>query len=113
VLRISTGVKRPARVELSSVQTRKQAKMSKALPSIPTSVHKAAAPSRPTSESDDDRVAACSMLDVVSVASSLSSSSSESSTLDSIPASPPPIPDLVIPSELPDIPKMRELEAAQ
>jgi hypothetical protein len=53
------------------------------------------------------------MLDVASVASSSSFSSRESTSSESIKASSLPIPDLVIPSELPDISEMLEFDVAQ
>jgi hypothetical protein len=112
VLKISTRMKRPMSVEPSSVQAKKQVKVSKATSSTPASTHKVVAP-HPTYGSDDDRVVAYSMLKVASVVSSSSSSSSESSTLKLILASPLLIPNLVIASDLPSIPKMPELEATQ
>jgi hypothetical protein len=88
-------------------------KAAKSMYSTPASARKAAVPSQPTDEFDDDHVKACSMLEVASVASFSSSSSSESSASKSIQASPPLIPDVVILVELLNILELPELKAAQ
>jgi hypothetical protein len=88
--------------------------------SAPASARKVAAPSPPVGGSDDDRVEVCSMLGVASASSFSSSSSSEPSASESVKASPPPVPDLMISlamiitgSELLVISEMSELDATQ
>jgi hypothetical protein len=56
--------------------------------------------SRPPTKSDDGRVAFCTMMEALSVVTCVSSSSSESSRSDSIVASPPLVPNIVISMEL-------------
>jgi hypothetical protein len=65
-------------------------------------------------ESDDGRVAYCQMLDSVPSAGSRSfSSSNNSSESESILASPPPVPDMLICAEPQDIAEMPKVEVAQ
>jgi hypothetical protein len=111
VLRISARTKRPVSMGPSSVAAKKQAKVSKLASSTPGPGNRPTAPTQPTDDSSDDRVVACPMLDVAYVASSLSSLSSESSASESILSSLPPIPDLVIQSELLDNLKWEKTEA--
>jgi hypothetical protein len=93
MLKISTRLKRPASAPPLAEQI--QAKVAKASSSTPSPVHKVVAPLSTVDGSDGDHIEVCSMLDVSLLLSSSSSSSGPSASK-SIPASPPPIPNLVI-----------------
>jgi hypothetical protein len=112
VPRMSTGVKTPSSAEPLLAPGRKQVKESAAPSPTSVPIRKVAGLSQPTTESDDGCVAVCAMLGTPFVVPS-SSSSSESSALESVLGLPPPIPDLLISSDLSDILEMPEIEAAQ
>jgi hypothetical protein len=112
VLWISTRMKSPS-VDSLQAPKGKQARVDMPPHLFFTPTPKAVTWLRPPTESDDGQVAYCLMLDFVPSAESCSSlSSSDSSELASIIASPPPVPDMVISAELPDILEMPEVEAA-
>jgi hypothetical protein len=108
MLKLKTGMKRPAGVEPSVRQAAKQSK----------TTQKPATPLSPVSWSGDERVEYCSMLGVPSIPSSSSSSTSTSAS-ESFQASPPNLDSMVSPaalvteSLLPSIPEIVELDAAQ
>jgi hypothetical protein len=115
VLKIKARQRKATSTEPSLVPVAKKAKVVQASSSAPTPAHKVVAVVPPAGGSDDDRVEACSMLCVVYTSSSSSSSSSEMSASENVPASPLPIPDLIISSamvvtgsELPMIPEVLE-----
>jgi hypothetical protein len=121
-LKVKSGVKRPADMEISLAKDVKESKMfSLASTSVPALTRGADAPSSPPPESgDDDRIELISMLGVVSTSSSSSSSSSSvSSPSESIRALRPDMDVVisfvvVIPElELQTIRKMAEIESIQ
>jgi hypothetical protein len=113
VLRISIGMKRSSADSLQASKG-KHARIDVLPPLAYAPTRKAMTRSQPPTESEDGRVAYCHMLDsVLSVESYSSSSSSDSFESESIMASPPPIPNMLISMELHDIAETPEVEAAR
>jgi hypothetical protein len=75
-------------------------------------IHMAIVQPQPLTEFDDGRVEICAMLGAPSAVSCSSSSSSDSSGSESIMASPPPVPDMLISTVLQDISEVPEAKAA-
>jgi hypothetical protein len=95
VLKIGTGLERP-RAEPAQAPKRKQARVNVASSSAFALIHRTIVRSQSPTESDDGRVVTCAMLGASSMVLCSALSSSDSSGLESIMASPPPVPDIVI-----------------
>jgi hypothetical protein len=112
VLKISTGVKRTV-ATLSPTMKAKEARVDVRPPPTSFTPHVIFVRQPVMAGADADRVKYCMILESVLSAESCSLSSNDSSSSESMMASSPPVSDVHISTELPPVPKVPEVEAAE